>query len=101
MKSVPIAVSKDQIPEMAVSALNLALSYLSSRWFSLGYDQGIAQGEGTPFENYITVTQALTNGTVRWALEEADVDFSIDSQGRLSMTKGEVRVASVFRDQTT
>ncbi len=101
IKSVHIAVSKNQIPEMAVSALNLASSYLSSRWFSLGYDQGIAQDEGIPFENYISVTQALTNGTVRWALEEADIDFSIDSQGSLSMTKGEIRVASVFWDQTT
>ncbi len=99
-QSIHIALSKDQIPDMAVSALNIAAGYLSSRWFFLGYDTSIAEDEGIPFENYITVTDALTRGTVRWVLQGVDADFTLDAQGRLSTAKGEVRVASVFWDQT-
>ena len=98
VKHLRLALAEDQIPELAVSALNLAAEYLSNRWFAFGYDRCIEEDEGVPFENYITVTQALTDGTVRWTLRSAEADFALDAQGRLTDVSGTVRVASTFWD---
>jgi len=99
-RTVHIAVAGDQIPDMAVSALNVAAGYLSDRWFSYSHDRSVVEDECTPYENYVTATYALTDGTVRWTLREADVDFTLDDQGRLTAVRGNVRAASTFWDQS-
>lgn len=95
---VHIALAGEDIPDMAVSALNLAAGYLSNRWFSYGYDRTVAKDDAIAFENYVTVTQALTDGTVRWALRAVDADVTLDAQGRLTGGKGTLRVESTFWD---
>ena len=100
MRTVHISVREDQIPDIAVSALNLAAGYLSDRWFALGYDRSTREDEGHPFDHYITVTGALTDGTECWILRGADMEFSMDPQNRLTAAKGTLRAASVFWDQS-
>ena len=100
VKTVHIAVSENQIPDAALSFLNVAAMYLSDRWFSFGADYSYTENERTAFENYITVTQALTDGTVRWTLRDADMDFDLDAQNRLIGGQGKVTAASVFWDGT-
>lgn len=96
--TVHIALKEDQIPELAASALNLAAGYLADRWFSYSHDRTVAEEGGASFEGYVTVTQALTDGTVRWELRSADIDFTIDAQGRMTAARGTIQAASVFRD---
>lgn len=98
-KQVRLLLTENQIPGMAVSALNMAASYLSDRWFVFGRERTLVEDACIPFENYITVTQALTDGTVRWSLREADVTFSLDAQGRMTAAQGSVRAASTFWDE--
>ncbi|MBR4332113.1 MAG: hypothetical protein IKP72_05510, partial [Clostridia bacterium] len=71
VKTVHIAVSENQIPDAALSFLNVAAMYLSDRWFSFGADYSYTENERTAFENYITVTQALAGGTLNWTLRDA------------------------------
>lgn len=97
-KKVHILLAEDQIPGMAVSALNLAAGYLSDRWFAFGRERTVVEDECFVFDNYVTVSQALTDGTVHWALKEADVEFTLDAQGRLAAAQGNVRAASTFWD---
>ena len=99
-KTVHFDLREDQIPDAAVSALNLAAGYLADRWFCYGYDRSVIENEAFTFNQYVTVTQALTGGTVRWALKNADVDFVLDAQGRLSGVRGAVKVASEYWDGT-
>ncbi len=98
-KTVHIALADGQIPDAAVSALNLAADYLAARWFN-GYDRSITEQEALVFDQYVTVTEALTGGTVRWVLKEADADFALDAQGRLSGVRGTVKVSSEYWDGT-
>ena len=93
-----ISLKEDQIPDVAASALNVAAGYLADRWFTGGHDRSFSEDESAPFENYVTVTGALTNGTVRWGLKELQADFTADEQGRLTEMKGELRVESTFWD---
>ncbi|MBR0228801.1 MAG: hypothetical protein IJQ62_10670 [Clostridia bacterium] len=98
-KTVHIALTEGQIPDQAVSVLNLAADYLAARWFN-GYDRSITEQEALVFDQYVTVTEALTGGTVRWVLKNVDVDFALDAQGRLSAARGAVKVASEYWDGT-
>lgn len=97
VREVRIHLAEGQVPELAASALNVAAGYLVDRWFSFGHDRNQVQ-EGAPFENYVTVTGALTDGTVRWTLREADVYFMTDDQSRLTGVQGMVKVTSTFWD---
>lgn len=97
-RAVRLLLSQETLPDLASSALNLAAGYLSTRWFSYWHDRSINPDEATAFENYITPTQALTDGTVRWALQSADVSFTADAQGRFTGAKGELQVESEYWD---
>ena len=97
-RTVHIAAAGEQIPQVAVSALNLAASYLSNRWFAYGYDRTIIKDEAFAFDHYFTPTQALTDGTVRWTLRAVDADFGLDAQNRLTAVRGTVKAASTFWD---
>ena len=99
-KTVHFALKEDQIPDTAVSALNLAAGYLADRWFGYDYDRYVIKDEIFSFDHYVTVTQALTAGTVRWALKDADVDFALDAQNRLAGVRGTVKAASEYWDGT-
>ena len=99
-RTVHIAMAEDQIPQVAVSALNLAAGYLSDRWFAYGYDRTVITGESFTFDHYITPTQALADGTVRWTLRGIDADFVLDAQNRLTAVRGTVKAASTFWDGT-
>jgi hypothetical protein len=83
---------------LAVSALNTAAGYLCNRWFSGSYDRAVIEDDSFAFDQYITVTQALTDGTVQWKLQGVDADLSLDSQGRLTGARGEMQVQSVYWD---
>lgn len=98
--TVHIVLAQDQIPAVAVSAVNLGFSYLCDRWFSYGHDRTLYPEEPLAFEGYTTVTEALANGTVYWALRGVDVEAATDDQGRLTAVKGAIQVASTFRDDT-
>ena len=97
-KTVHIALSEGQIPEVAVSALNIAAGFLGDRWFSNGHDRSYALDERAPFDHYITVAQALVDGTVRWTLRKMDADFALNAQGRLNRASGSVQVVSTYWD---
>ena len=99
-KTVHIALAEGQIPDTAVSALNLAAGYLSDRWFCYGYDRTAIKDEAFAFDRYVTVTEALTDGTVRWTLRSVDADFSLDAQGRLAGVRGTLKAASTYWDGT-
>ena len=99
-RTVHIVISEDQIPQVALSALNLAAGYLSDRWFAYGYDRTVIKEEAFTFDHYVTPTEALTDGTVRWTLRSLDADFSLDSQNRLTAVRGTAKVASTFWDGT-
>ena len=98
--AVHIALSANELPPLAQSALNLGFSYLADRWFGYGHDQSINADDQIPSENYNTVTEALTGGTVRWSLASAEADFDMDGQGRLMGGSGTLVVASTFWDGT-
>ena len=93
-----LTLTQDQIPPVAVSAFNLAFTYLCDRWFSYGHDRGINEEENVDFERYDTPTEALANGTKYWALRGVDVEIATDDQGRLTQVQGSFQVASTFRD---
>ena len=97
-KTVHIALKENQIPDAAASALNVAAAHLSDRWFFHEYVRSFGEEEGLSFESYLTVTEALTAGTVRWTLTGADVDFTLDAQRRLTAAKGNLQVASTYWD---
>ena len=97
VKNIHIKLTGDQIPEMAVSAPNVAAGFLSDRWFSNSYDRELGN-DNIAFENYITVTEALTGGTVKWTLQAADIEVAMDAQGRLSAVSGTVNVDSTYWD---
>ncbi len=99
-KTIHIALAEGQVPDSAVSALNLAAGYLSDRWFYYGSDRTPIMDESFAFDQYITVTEALTDGTVYWALRSVDADFDLDAQGRLSAVRGTVKAASTYWDGT-
>ena len=97
VKNIHIKLTGDQIPEMAVSALNVAAGFLSDRWFSNSHDRELGN-DNIAFDSYITVTQALTDGTVKWTLQAADIEVAMDAQGRLSAVSGTVNVDSTYWD---
>ena len=99
-RSLRLHVTEEQIPDLAQSALNLAAGYLSNRWFGLWFDRSVATEDTARFEDYITVTQALLDGTVNWKLRDADVEFTLDAQGRITGVEGYVKAASTYRDGT-
>jgi hypothetical protein len=99
-QTIHIALTADQIPDMAASALNLAAGYLSNRWFSYGRDRSVNEESYVSFENFATVTEALTYGTVRWALRSLEADLTLDSQGRLTAVCGTLCAESTFVDKT-
>ena len=96
---VRIVLKAGDLPDAAVSALNVAARYLSDRWFSHSHDREY-YGDDVPFEDYITVTQALTDGTVKWTLSDADISIAIDDLGRFTAVGGTVTVGSVYLDST-
>lgn len=97
--AVHIALADGQIPDVAASALNVGLGYLSDRWFSYGrHDRSVTPEERARFEDYFTATQALTDGTVKWTLRGIDADFTCDAQNRLTGARGSLRVASEYWD---
>ena len=98
LNTVHLSVSESQLPDAALSALNLAALFLSDRWFAYSSDRTYAIDGRAPFENYVTATQALTDGTIRWTLKNADADFTLDSQDRLQAAQGTVTAASTFWD---
>ncbi len=97
-KKFHIVLAEGQIPDTAASALNLAACYLSSRWFSFGYDRTVSGDASMPFDHYVTPTEALMGGTLRWTLQSADAEFVLDEQGRLTAVNGKVKAASNFWD---
>lgn len=99
-KTVHIALTRDQLPDIAASALNLAANYLCDRWFAYENEHTVLPEENPSFDSYVTPTQALANGTVSWALQSADVDFTLDAQNRLTAVQGTVRAASTYWDGT-
>lgn len=99
-KTIHIALADGQTPDAALSALNLAAGYLSSRWFDYGYDRNTGMNDGMAFEQYVTPTEALMGGTVRWVLRSADMDFTLDAQGCLTAVRGTVKAASVYWDES-
>lgn len=99
-QSIHIALTADQIPDMAASAMNLAAGYLSNRWFSYGRDRSVNEESYVSFENFATATEALTYGTMRWALRSLEADLTLDSQGRLTAVCGTLCAESTFVDKT-
>ena len=99
-QSIHIALTAEQIPEMAASALNLAAGYLSNRWFSYGLDRSVNEDSYVSFGNFTTVTEALTYGTMRWTLRSLEADLTLDSQGRLTAVRGTLCAESTFVDKT-
>lgn len=97
-ETIHFSAADGQLPPAAVSALNAAAAYLSNRWFSYGQDRAIVGETCVPFENYVTVSQALTDGTVRWTLRAVDADVTLDAQGRLTAVQGKLQAASTFWD---
>ena len=79
-KAVHIALNAEEIPALAASALNLGANFLSDRWFSYTHDRCRDSEYGVSFDSYVTVTQALTDGTVRWNIRNVDAEFELDSQ---------------------
>lgn len=98
-KIIRVTLNASGIPSIAVSALNVAAGYLSDRWFSYGHDRNLEDYKPA-FEDYYTITQALTDGTICWALNAADVEFAMDQDDRLTAAKGMVRASSVFLDES-
>jgi hypothetical protein len=98
LNTVHLSVSENQLPDSILSALNLAAIFLSDRWFGYSSDRTYAIDGRAFFENYVTVTEALADGTVRWTLRNADADFSMDAQNRLQAAQGKVTAASTFWD---
>ncbi len=98
LNTIHLSISESQLPDTVLSALNLAALFLSDRWFAYSSDRTYGEDERTVFENYVTPTAALTDGTVRWTLRNADADFTMDSQGRLQAAQGTVTAASTFWD---
>ena len=99
-EKIHISLREDQIPSLAVSALNIAAVYLSDRWFYYGLDRSFSEDVVLSFDSFATVTEALACGTVRWSLENADVDFTIDAEHRLAAVEGTLEAASTFLDDT-
>ena len=97
-KTIHIAINGEQIPELAANALNLGANFLSDRWFGYSFDRSRDGEDGPNFGSYVTVTEALTDGTVRWALRNADVDFDLDSHDRLNSVHGNICMESTFHD---
>ena len=97
VKNIHIKLSGDQIPEMAVSMLNVAAGFLSDRWFSNSHDRVLGD-DYLAFDSYITVTEALTDGTVKWTLQAADIEIALDAQERLAAVSGTVNVDSTYWD---
>lgn len=97
---VHLLLKEGEVPALAASALNNAAGFLSDRWFSWSHDRAAIQDEYFVFDHYVTVTEALTDGTVNWALKCADLDFALDAQGRMTAASGELKVASTFWDGT-
>lgn len=98
-KTVRIKLARDQIPSLAAGAANLAAGYFSSRWLGAWFDRSVTKTD-CPYECYVTVTEALVGGTVRWELGDVDVAFSLDDQNRLTAVSGSVQAASVYWDGT-
>ena len=90
---IRLAVSRDQVPDLAQSALNLAAQYFTDRWFHASYEHDVLE---SPFADYTTPAEALTWGTQRWDLRDADVSFTLDAQGRISAAQGTVTVESTY-----
>lgn len=99
-KSIHITLNAEQIPDLAASALNLGAGFLADRWFGYGHDRFKSEENAVDFYNYITVTEALADGTVRWLLREMDMDFTLDDQQRLTGINGTLCTQSVFWDGT-
>ncbi|MBR3108281.1 MAG: hypothetical protein IKH30_14060 [Clostridia bacterium] len=99
-KTVRIVLDAEQVPNLASSALNVCAVFLSDRWFGYGHDRERNEEEFISFDNYVTVTEALTDGTVRWTVRDVDIAFTLDSQGRLTGVKGNLGLLSVFVDGT-
>lgn len=100
LRTVHIAVAQDQLPDVALSALNLGFSFLSDRWFSYGHDRTYVEDDMGQFENYVSITTALAAGTVHWTLRGADILFTLDAQDHLTAAEGALRVASTFWDES-
>ena len=95
-KKVHISLTGDQLPDVAQSALSMGAAYLADRWFNTGHDR--YSFNLTSFSSYVAPATALAEGTVRWELKQADVDFTVDGQGRLAKVNGSVWADSVFCD---
>lgn len=101
LRTVRIALSDGSIPDMAVSALNLAAEHFLARWFTWGTDFTTPVERGIPFNYHETVTRALTHGTVRWVMKNADVSFNLDAQSRITAVQGSLTVTSEYWDKST
>ncbi len=99
-EKIHVSLQEDQIPGLAVSALNLAAVYLSDRWFYYGLDRSFSDDVALSFDSFATITEALAYGTVHWSLQNADVDFTIDAEHRLTAVEGTIDAASTFLDDT-
>ncbi len=97
-KTVHIVLTAEQIPDLAASAVNLGAGFLADRWYAYGYDRSKELDDSMDFEGYVTVTEALADGTVRWTLRDADVEFTLDSENRLTGVSGKVCMLSTFWD---
>lgn len=97
-KTVHIVLTAEQIPDLALSAVNLGAGFLADRWYAYGYDRSKEWDDSMDFEGYVTVTEALTDGTVRWTLRDADVEFTLDTQNRLTGVNGSLCMLSTFWD---
>ena len=96
VRKTHLDIHDDQLPDLAVSALNLAANFLADRWFNSGYERSFPEEDGIAFENFVTVTQALTYGTARWVLTGLEMDCETDDQDRLTSVRGKLLAVSEF-----
>ena len=97
-KIIHLDINGEQLPDVAKNALNLGAEFFVSRWFYYGYDRSVILEQPASFDNYLTPTQALTDGTCRWEFKSAKADIALDSEGRLAAAKGTVQLVSVYWD---
>ena len=90
-KTLHLVLTEDSVPELLNTSLNLAVEFALRRFMGVDYDKYSIVGE-VHFEDAPTITWGILDFTDHFTVKNADIQISLDSEGRPASASGSASV---------
>ncbi len=101
-RTIRLAFTEDNVPDILNAALNVAAQYLLPRWYDrIYFDRESSDRGAALMEDYISTASAVADNARSYTLKMIDASVTLDADGRVTAVSGTAVFVVEFLNGTT